>query len=93
MFFKNFLSVIDIIKFRKKDNMIEIIEVEKFDESFDEFFNKISSKIGISSYKDSAYLNWKYVDRPFNLTKIFAAVQNNKNKGYIVLGPYPKETN
>ena len=35
-------------------------------------------------------MNWKYIDRPFNNNKVFAAEKNNKISGYIVLGANPK---
>ncbi len=38
--------------------------IERFDTRFDTLAERVAPHIGISPYKSSAYLNWKYSDRP-----------------------------
>ena len=40
----------------------ETVQLEKFDESFDEFFEKVAANIPCLPEKDAAFLNWRYVD-------------------------------
>ena len=64
-------------------------QIERFDNRFDEFNNRILDRIGISSLKDSRLLNWKFVDRPFSNDTAFAAERNGRIVGYIVLTLLP----
>jgi predicted N-acetyltransferase YhbS len=73
-------------------NSITVATINRFDLKYDEFYNSISHQTGISTYKSSALLNWKFVDRPFNRESILMATQDGKSVGYMVvsLSPYDK---
>lgn len=40
---------------------LETVQLERFDESFDEFFEKVAATIPCLPEKDAAFLNWRYV--------------------------------
>ncbi len=71
----------------------KIVSVARFDQRFDVLQQKIQSKLNISTVKDSAYLNWKYIDRPFKREQVFAVEENQEIRGFIVLSvsPYLKK--
>lgn len=62
-----------------------IVEINDFSEEFDSFFDFISYCFGIIVERDSRYLNWKFVDKPFNAYRRFAAYDSEGELcGYIV---------
>ena len=38
----------------------EVVEIDHFDESFDEFFEKVAASVPCVPEKDAAFLNWRY---------------------------------
>ncbi len=73
-------------------NKIEVKEIDRFDGKLDEWMRKVLPSLGITVHRTSAYLNWKYADRPFNRNKIFIAERDGELAGYIVLGPLPRKS-
>ena len=66
-------------------NNYEIIKIEKFNHSYDIFFNTIINKLGICSYKQSTLLNWKHIDRPFSKISVLSVQDKGKIRGVIIL--------
>ncbi len=61
-------------------------KLDQFDVNFDEFAQRTAPQAGIAPYKDSAYLNWKYVTRPALSVAIFSASdENDELSGYVVV--------
>lgn len=84
--FRGVLWLIDFALLKTIFTKTKISEVKRFDSRFDEFNRKILSKIGLCSNKSSKYLNWKYIDRPYQREKVFAAEKNGEILGFVVLG-------
>ena len=74
-------------RIRGKTGDIRITEIARFDSSFDSLWEKASVSFGIIIRRDSAYLNWRFVDQPCREYKIFKAFrkENGDPEGYIVL--------
>lgn len=64
---------------------VKISRIDWFDSRFDDLNTKIIPKLGISGLKTSAYLNWKFIDRPFRTSTVFAAEEDGQLLGYIVV--------
>ena len=94
---KFLFNLIDWVTLNSKNSSAEIKQVDRFDSRFDDFMEKIYPKIGISTYKNAAFLNWKYIDRPHHKVTVFSVEEKGLVKGYIVVSPksrsgYPKGT-
>lgn len=69
---------------------VRIEPVERFDDRFDRFFDSISDQLGISVVRNAAYLNWKFVEKPFNAYRRWAAFDSEGNlAGYTVAKTEP----
>jgi len=82
------LDVIDLIILRLIPSYRKITKIDRFDSRFDDFYQSILHKIGICSYKQSSYLNWKFIDRPFSKTTVFAAQEKGQMKGVVIISPH-----
>ncbi len=62
-------------------------EVDRFDERFDRFWDRIKTDYPIMQVRDAAYLNWRYVDIPHVHTTTFALVKSAAREvmGFVVL--------
>lgn len=69
---------------RYNNPSINIKSIKYFSNNIEEFWQKISVKYPIAAYRDTPYLNWRYVDHPSFHYNIFVAEQNGEIKGYIV---------
>ena len=99
-----FMIVFSGVNFATKINKLflpskkkyRIVETNYFSNEFDYFFNSISYYFGIIVFRDSQYLNWKFVDKPFNRYRRFVAYDSRGELcGYIVFkvenkGLFPK---
>lgn len=65
----------------------DMIEVERFDNTFDEFWQHGAQKYDIMVKRDSTYLNWRYADNPSEHYTIFALERSGGGslRGFIVL--------
>lgn len=72
----------------------DIIEIQRFDERFDRFWEKRKGDYELMIVRDSKYLNWRYADHPISRYKIFACLLDGADRadgasgeiaGYIVL--------
>lgn len=80
-----------ILKFRDKlllkaaINGIQIREITQFNEDFDLFWKDVSSNYRNIFVRNKEYLNWRFFQAPFEMSRVFAAYnKNNQLKGYIV---------
>lgn len=62
-----------------------IIEITRFDERFDVFWEKKKQDFNIAVVRDSTYLNWRYFDNPDGKYKVYAYVSDNEIGGFIIL--------
>jgi len=80
------------LHFRSLEN-IQISEIERFDKQYDAFFDETSSSLPVVVLRNHRYLNWQYVDKPFNSYKRFAALdQKRELAGYMVIKKEQDET-
>lgn len=76
----------------KHSYSLRLGEVQRFDERFDLFWQNQAKCYEIACVRDSQYLNWRYVQNPFDY-KIFC-IESEKDlsiKGYMVLGCYDED--
>ena len=85
------LEVADMARLVSFDDSIKIRTIQRFDSRFDELQREIGHKLGISSIKTSALLNWRYVDRPFSKSRIVCAERGGELTGFMVLAPNVKK--
>ena len=64
---------------------VKISKINSFDNRFDDFWKTVSNEYQIITVRNKDYLNWRYVKVPDISYTIFAAEENNKICGYIVL--------
>ncbi len=79
------IRIIDIATKPKVGVFGRILQVKRFDASFDSFLGKVIPKMGFQTYKDSQYLNWKYIDRPYSHEVIYAVEKERNIFGFIIL--------
>ena len=87
-FLRRILDLIDLIMLRLIPSYRKITKIDRFDFRFDNFYQSILHKIGICSYKQSSYLNWKFIDLPFSKITVFAAHEKGQIRGYVILAPH-----
>ena len=88
---RNLIFLVDSILLRPIPSNIKISKIDRFDFHFDNLNQKVLHKAGISSFKESRYLNWKIIDRPFSQTVVFAAKRNEQLNGFVVVCPNVKK--
>ena len=80
------LSVKEALRTKDGYEDIKIQEIETFDEEYDEFYDSISHKFGIIVVRKHRYLNWKFIEKPFNNYKCYKALdEKNELSGYMVI--------
>lgn len=80
------LATVDDMLSRGYGGKLEVEELESFDESFDEFFEKIAAVIPCIPEKDSTFLNWRHgPGSPQGPVKILAVRNGAGLLGYAVL--------
>jgi predicted GNAT family acetyltransferase len=70
---------------REQASRLSIREFSKFDTEFDDLFENVSKSIPICGQRDASYLNWRYVDNPFNSYTLLSFVTDDTLAGYSVL--------
>ncbi|GJM30502.1 MAG: hypothetical protein DHS20C17_31370 [Cyclobacteriaceae bacterium] len=85
------LAFIDYLLGAIYKSEIEVGILDRFDQRTDDLFTRVKSKIGISTCKQSDYLNWKYIDRPHSRETVLVSTLDNQTTGFMVisLSPYP----
>ncbi len=62
-----------------------VSEVTLFDGRFDEFMKRVGGRYGIMVYKDSGYLNWRYVRCESLECKVYAIERGGSIEGFTVV--------
>ncbi len=62
-----------------------VVEVSRFDDSFEELFQRWMECHPFCAYRTEKFLNWRYVDVPDRRYRIFAARVQGKPVGFMVL--------
>lgn len=89
---KFILNLTDLILLNVPNSKVRVLEIIRFDSRFDELIQRLFSKVDISIYKQSDFLNWKYIDRPFSRNKVFAVEDEYRNiLGFVVLSSKAKK--
>lgn len=68
-----------------RDTGIEVEQISSFDKDIDEFWQKARVIKPIMVVRDMKYLNWRYVEKPWNEYRIFLAKKIGEIAGYIVI--------
>ena len=68
---------------------LAIDRVTDFDEPFAVFWRRVQGRAGLIVVRDSAYLNWRYLEAPGREYAAFAARSEGKVRGIIVLRSAP----
>jgi len=86
------------IKNIKNDNTSETVfeglnwqKIERFDDSVDFLWNKVKNDFQVIVIRNSAFLNWRYIDRPDAPYYAFGAFDGDILEGYCVLKIYQDE--
>lgn len=69
----------------KSSKDVNIKEIDRFDRSFDDLWRKIKSHFLVSLWKDSAYLNWRYIACPDRKYTVITAESSAGLLGFMVL--------
>jgi len=64
----------------------KIRRISRFDRSADELWSEIARHDEIRVVKDSAYLNWRYIEKPGNTYSVYKIESDEETKGFLVLG-------
>jgi GNAT superfamily N-acetyltransferase len=67
------------------DIHVKIEKINRFDSSFDDFWENVQHEYPVIVKRDSRYLNWKFFDRPDLDYTVYRASRSNELAGYIVL--------
>ena len=62
-----------------------VVILDRFDAQFDVLWEKIRNSYTISLWKDSTYLNWRYIQCPDTNYVVFAVKQNTALNAFLVL--------
>jgi hypothetical protein len=74
-----------------RTNTTSIEQVEEFDARFDDLWNEVAVDYPRTSHRTSEHLTWRYIKHPTHEYKIFAFVEDDKVRGYIVLRLLPEK--
>lgn len=68
-----------------KRNDVTVVEVSRFDERIDNFYDKVKSSYNFIVEKSHVYMNWRYCDKRGGDFKVWVAEVNEEILGYLVL--------
>ena len=77
------LPIVKIVA-RNRPLRAEVRLIQRFDETFTELWESVSSKFDLAVRRDAAYLNWKYTGAPHVRYSIAALRREDRNVGYAV---------
>jgi len=73
---------------------LKTVRVEIFGSEFDGFWREVSSHYDILVVRDSKYLNWRYIDYPFQKPEAFSTYDSRRRlRGFAVLGVTGPDSN
>ncbi len=70
----------------------KVERITRFDQRFDQLADRLTPDIGVSPLKTSAYLNWKYVDRPHLDAAILQLLDGNGRLAGFAVVVHPDRT-
>jgi len=70
---------------KKKSEGIEIQEIDTFDESFDHFWQEVSSLYSVMGVRNRNYLTWRFLQHPTRNYTVYRAKKSGEMKGYMVM--------
>jgi len=80
------LKALDETLARRCAGDVEVEEIERFDESFDELFEAVAAVVPCVAEKDSAFLNWRHgPGSPQGPVKVFGVRKGQRLLGYAIL--------
>ena len=87
------LSAVDFFMLKASGESIEVNNIEQFTDEYTSFSKDFTNKVGITTYKSKAYLNWKYAQRPYRRETMLEVRSGGRIVGYLVIGisPYRKK--
>ncbi len=74
-------------------NDLTIVEEKHFDESYDDFWERVSQYLKISVVCGSEYLNWRYRDNPAYQYTVYEVRKNNQILGFTVMDCFREKYN
>jgi len=80
------LDFIGKFSFEKKEH--NCVKIDSFNPDIDNFQNLIYQKSNFMVFKDSNFLNWRYVHRPDGDYQIYTTMNGNDISGWIVISNY-----
>lgn len=74
------------LRFPRRSDEILISGVERFDPQVDALFERLCCRFGLIVTRSAAYLNWKFVEKPYGAYRLRVAYdQRGELRGYAVL--------
>jgi len=67
------------------DENVQVEKIDRFDSTFDDFWEKVQHDYPVIVKRNSAYLNWKFFERPDLRYTVYRASRGGDLTGYIVL--------
>ena len=67
-------------------HQVSITKERLFDEEFTRLWENVHDHYAIAVVRDAQYLNWRYVHNPVREYRIFAAREQGRLRGFVVLG-------
>jgi hypothetical protein len=71
--------------FKDTSKGIRIIQIERFDSRIDRLWEIAKDRYAILAFRDSRFLNWRFIENPDGPYCILVAEENGETKGYVVL--------
>jgi len=90
--YKNFAFMDCLCKLTPQSKSHECRQVEIFTDEYDVLLRTISASHSFSFEKNTAWLNWRYIDCPKNPYTTFAFYESDKLQGFIVLKRWKEES-
>ena len=78
---------------RASRSSLEFVEIDSFDERFDDLWERISREYRVIAHRSSRYLNWRYVENPMSDFTVLAAIADGAIAGYMVFTTRVEEGN
>jgi hypothetical protein len=72
---------------------VSLLELARFDPSFDAAWERLAKSYGITRVRDAAYVNWKYADHPHLDYRLLIASRGDQTAGYLIWRAAPEHAN
>jgi len=78
-------SAFSLPKIIRKEHSVELVPIDRFDDSITELCEQIAPKFHVMVYRSAEYLNWKFVQQPHMNHVRWLACRNGNLCGYLIL--------